>query len=827
MGGVALGYLCVRYCECRQEKSRNTEREMKIQQPEDHSSHRKPQIKELAKLVRQSLGIGGATMLLSLSSPAVGQGAFGAVLELSELDGSDGFVLNGVNTSDRSGSSVSSAGDINDDGFDDLIIGAPIAGFYQGESYVLFGGGSVGSTGMLELSSLNGSDGFVINGADEFDYSGYSVSSAGDINGDGFDDVIIGTDINDVESYVVFGGGSVGSAGAIELSELDGTDGFVLNGDNSDKSVSSAGDINGDGLDDLIIGARDADPNGDGSGESYVLFGNTLFGTGIVSAIELSELDGSAGFVINGVSTDDGSGGSVSNAGDINGDTFDDLIIGARYADPNGTSSGESYVLFGGGSVGSAGTIELADLNGTNGFVINGRDAGDLSGHSVSNVGDINGDGVGDLIIGAPGASTISPYGSFADSGESYVIFGGVGVGSAGTIELSELDGNDGFVINTAGFLDYSGSSVSSAGDINGDTFYDLIIGASRADPNGNSSGESYVIFGGVSVGGAGTLELSGLDGSDGFVLNGIDANDFSGGSVSSAGDINGDGLDDLIIGASRADPNGSLSGESYVVFGSAAVCNGLAVTVDLNLGQTPGPGDDVILGTTGADFIDAGAGDDTICGLGGADTILAGGGADYVEGGNGADLIFGEGGNDIVFGGPGGDEIDGGGGDDEIFGEAGGDVLVGRTGEDMLDGGTGVDSISGGPQADTIFTGSGATVGTGLFVTGGGAADTIFGGPDADDLRGAAGADTIHGEGGDDVITGGIGLDELFGGNGDDVIRGQGNRDDLFGGAGNDDLSGGAGDDDLDGGSGIDSCAGQAGTNDTALNCESESTIP
>ena len=258
-----------------------------------------------------------------------------------------------------------------------------------------------------------------------------------------------------------------------------------------------------------------------------------------------------------------------------------------------------------------------------------------------------------------------------------------------------------------------------------------------------------------------------------------------------------------------------------------AAFCNGLAVTVDLANGDQPGSGDDVIMGTSGADFIDSGAGDDTICAMEGADTILAGGGVDYVEGGNGADLIFGEGGNDIIFGGPGGDEIDGGGGDDEIFGEAGSDTLVGRTGEDILDGGTGVDSISGGPQADTIFTGSGATVGTGLFVTGGGAADTIFGGPDADDLRGAAGADTIRGEGGDDVITGGIGQDELFGGDGDDTIRGQGSRDDLFGEAGDDDLFGGAGDDDLDGGSGLDSCAGQAGTNDTAVSCESESTVP
>ena len=116
-------------------------------------------------------------------------------------------------------------------------------------------------------------------------------------------------------------------------------------------------------------------------------------------------------------------------------------------------------------------------------------------------------------------------------------------------------------------------------------------------------------------------------------MINGIDGSDYSGRSVSGAGDINGDGVVDLIIGADGADPNGnSGAGESYVLFGIAPLlCNGLPVTVDLNQGQTPGAGDDVVLGTSGADFIDTGAGDDTICGLGGADMIFAGGGADYV----------------------------------------------------------------------------------------------------------------------------------------------------------------------------------------------------
>jgi hypothetical protein len=356
-------------------------------------------------------------------------------------------------------------------------------------------------------------------------------------------------------------GKDTGFGAQIELSALDGTDGFVLNGINAEDysgvSVSGAGDINGDDVDDVIVGAWGADPNNSASGESYVVFGKD---TGFGAQIELSALDGTDGFVLNGFGPVDRSGISVSGAGDVNGDGVDDLVIGADRADPNGSNSGESYVVFG-KDTGFGAQIELSALDGTDGFVLEGIDFDDFSGVSVSGAGDVNGDGVDDVIVGAWGAD---PNGE--RSGESYVVFG-KDTGFGAQIELSALDGTDGFVLNGINAEDNSGASVSGAGDVNGDGFDDVIIGARGADPNGSFSGESYVVFG-KDTGFSAQIELSALDGTDGFVLEGIDGGDESGRSVSGAGDVNGDGVDDLVIGALLADPNGSASGESYVVFG-------------------------------------------------------------------------------------------------------------------------------------------------------------------------------------------------------------------------------------------------------------------
>jgi hypothetical protein len=574
--------------------------------------------------LRAGLGLVACGAMLG-GATAAAAAPFPAVFPLARLlpafggDGSEGVVLRGIDRYDQSGSAVRGAGDVNGDGRDDLIIGAVSADQgtrrLAGEAAVVFGPLG-GSSAVFELSSLlpanggDGSAGFLLQGIDTYDFAGRSVGAAGDINGDGIGDVVVGADFADPdgrssagEIYVVFGRDTARDGDfppVIPLASLfpdgggDGSTGFVLTGarpfDQAGHAVSAAGDVNGDGFDDLLIGAFGADPGADYAGEAYVVFGRSAADGGFPAVFPLSSLfpggggDGSRGFVIAGVDLFDQAGIAVSGAGDVNGDGRDDVLVGARLASPgNRAYAGESFVVFGRDAFPAifplARLLPRAGGDGTQGFALTGVAAGDFSGAAVRMAGDVNGDGIDDLIVGAYRAGPDNRYGT----GASYVVFGRDAfppvVRLAGLLPGAGGDGSRGVVLAGIDPLDYSGSDVAGAGDLDGDGIDDVVVGAFAANGGGRqNAGEAYVVFGRDTAAGEGfppllplatLLPPNGGDGSQGVVLTGIDEFDYAGYSVSAAGDVNGDGRDDLVVGALNADPSGrNYAGESYVIFG-------------------------------------------------------------------------------------------------------------------------------------------------------------------------------------------------------------------------------------------------------------------
>jgi Ca2+-binding RTX toxin-like protein len=768
--------------------------------------------------------------------------------DLDDLDGRNGFRIDGIDTLDRLGASVSGAGDLNGDGLGDLVVGLPggdAGGTNSGESYVLFGraGGFPVAVG---AGAFNGRDGFRLVGVDGGDLAGASVSGAGDLNGDGLDDLVVGAPFADAdgdgeagESYVVFGRGGRFPA-SLDLGALDGRNGFRLDGggagDRAGTSVAGAGDLNGDGFDDLVVGAPFAS-------EAYVVFGG---GGGFPASLDLDALDGRNGFRIDGISGEFGF--SVAGLGDLNGDGFDDLAVGAPTGDVTGrTDAGTSTILYGRAG-GFAASFDVQAINGVNGFRLFGANAGDRSGFSVSGAGDLNGDGLADLIVGARGAD---PDGR-SSAGESYVVFGRTG-GFPANADIRTLDGAVGFRMDGVSRGDQAGFSVSAAGDVNGDGFDDLVVGAPDADPGGRAeAGASYVVYG-RAAGFAPIVELSRLDGRDGFRLEGRAPNGSSGVAVSGAGDLDGDGLADLIVGAERADPGGRLdAGEAYVVFGALPA---EAVTrVGSEIGQTirGGAFADALFGRGGADLLVGNGGDDLLEGGAGADVLLGGAGSDTasyrgsaegvrveldrergrngdaagdrltgienlvgsgendtltgddgvnrLEGGPGNDTIFGLEGADRIVGGSGADRIEGGSGSDRIDTGSGADRIGGGRGKDTISAGSGADRVLGEQSADTILAMSGND-----FIEAGSGADVVEAGSGNDRVFGGSGGDIIEGGSGGDRIVAGSGSDVIESGSGNDVIEGNSGRDRILAGSGNDQIRGGSDNDRIDAGSGDD----------------------
>jgi FG-GAP repeat len=379
------------------------------------------------------------------------------------------MVITGETVEDMLGICVSSAGDIDNDGYGDIIVGAwrnDAVGVDAGRVYV--------------YSGQTGSVLYVLDGESASDFFGYSVAGAGDVNNDGYADVIVGAYYN-----------NAGASHAGRVYVYSGQSGGLLHtftgnvkNDWFGLSVAGAGDVDNDGYDDLIVGAGYFSLVG---GRAFVYSGQT----------------GALLFTFAGETSSDRHGQVVSGAGDIDNDGYDDVIVGAPSNDAGGIDAGRAYVY-----------------SGQTGAVIHtftGEVAWDNFGWSVSGAGDVDNDGFPDLVVGAP-----SNDAGGSSAGRAYVYSGQSGA------QLYTFTGE--------AQDDVLGQSVSSAGDVNGDGYADLIVGASGRSAFTGLSGRAYVYSG----------EAGGLL----YAFSGEDTGDLFGFSVSGAGDMDSDGFDELIVGA-------------------------------------------------------------------------------------------------------------------------------------------------------------------------------------------------------------------------------------------------------------------------------------
>jgi Ca2+-binding RTX toxin-like protein len=513
-------------------------------------------------------------------------------------------------------------------------------------------------------------------------------------------------------------------------------DDCLLGGDGSDVLKGNAGNdgIAGGADDDTAFGGDGLDTIGGDDGNDRV------FGEDGADSVAGGNGDD---FVRGGLGNDILFGGADND--DIIGDEGDDTLDGGIGNDTLTAGDGDDVVFAG------AGTDRVFGGNG-NDNVDGGSENDELFGEAGNDT--ITGSTGNDVIRGGNDNDLLS--------------------GEAGLDTLSGEQGNDTISGGSDNDTVFAGTGLDS---VSGDDGNDRLFGEDGYDTVSGGPGNDFV------RGGRGQDRLSGDDGQD---------------------EIIGDQQNDLLIGGAGADTLTAGDGVDVVFAGA-----GFDV-VDGGSGNDRLFGDgenDVITGGLGNDFIRGGSGSDNLSGDAGNDEIIGDDDSDTLTGGDDDDTLTGSNGTDVVFGGLGNDLIDGSAGDDQLFGDEGNDTISGATGRDQIRGGADNDVLDGGGGFDTLFGDHGDDT-----ISGGDGNDTVFAGNGRDSVSGDSGNDRLFGDNGFDTISGGIGNDFLRGGRGFDVLSGDAGQDEMFGDLHDDTLNGGDDDDSITGGDGSDRADGQAG---------------